>query len=64
MEEDNKEALVVRSKIKNYIKEQSGGMKCSDKVVDVLSERVRELCDSAIDSAKRDKRKTVQEKDF
>lgn len=39
-------------------------MKCSDKVIDVLSERVRELCDAAIENAKRDKRKTVQEKDF
>ncbi|NIZ40810.1 NFYB/HAP3 family transcription factor subunit [Entomospira nematocerorum] len=64
MEDENKEALVVRSKVKNYIKEKSDGMKCSDKVIDVLSERVRELCDAAIENAKRDKRKTVQEKDF
>ncbi|NIZ18828.1 hypothetical protein [Entomospira culicis] len=64
MEDENKEALVVRSKVKSYIKEKSDGMKCSEKVIDILSDRVRELCDAAIENAKRDKRKTVQEKDF
>lgn len=57
-----KEALVVASKVKNYIKEQ-GDLKCSAKVIDVLSDRIRDILDTAIESAKDDKRKTVQERD-
>lgn len=57
-----KEALVVASKVKNYIKEQ-GDLKCSAKVIDVLSDRIREILDTAIGNAKNDKRKTVQERD-
>jgi histone H3/H4 len=58
-----KETLVVSSKVKNYIK-TSGDLKCSAKVIDVLSDKIREMCDVAIENAKNDKRKTVQEKDF
>ncbi|MDA3956092.1 histone-like protein [Oceanispirochaeta sp.] len=58
-----KETLVVSSKVKNYIK-SNGDLKCSAKVIDVLSDKIREMCDSAIEKAKNDKRKTVQEKDF
>ncbi len=58
-----KETLVVSSKVKNYIK-TSGDLKCSAKVIDVLSDKIREMCDAAIENAKNDKRKTVQEKDF
>ena len=58
-----KETLVVSSKVKNYIK-TTGDLKCSAKVIDVLSDKIRELCDAAMESAKNDKRKTVQEKDF
>lgn len=57
------EALVIASKVKAYIK-KSGDLKCSAAVIDVLSDKVRALCDAAIASAKADKRKTVQEKDF
>lgn len=57
------ETLVIASKVKAYIK-KSGDLKCSATVIDVLSEKVRKLCDEAIESAKSDKRKTVQEKDF
>lgn len=57
-----KEALVVASKIKNYIKEK-GDLKCSAKVIDVLSDRIRDILDKAIVDAKNDKRKTVQERD-
>ncbi len=64
MDEENKEVLVVASKVKKYIQANSDGMKCSAKVIDVLSERVRQLCDEAIASARNDKRKTVQEKDL
>ncbi len=58
-----KETLVVSSKVKNYIK-TTGDLKCSAKVIDVLSDKIREMCDAAIENAKNDKRKTVQEKDF
>lgn len=58
-----KEALVVASKIKNYIKD-NGDLKCSAKVIDVLSDKIREMLDAAIESAKNDKRKTVQDKDI
>lgn len=57
-----KEALVVASKVKNYIKEQSE-LKCSSKVIDALSDKIRVILDNAIESAKNDKRKTVQERD-
>jgi histone H3/H4 len=63
MSEEKKEVLVIASKIKNYIKTTSD-MKCSAKVIDVLSDKVRELCDEAIANAKSDKRKTVQDKDL
>ncbi len=56
------ETLVVASKVKAYIKAKSG-LKCSASVIDALSKRVGELCDAAIENAKGDKRKTVQDKD-
>ncbi|MCD6396375.1 MAG: hypothetical protein J7L71_02430 [Spirochaetaceae bacterium] len=58
-----KETLVVASKVKNYIK-TVGGLNCSAKVIDSLSDKVREVCDAAIESAKSSKRKTVLEKDI
>jgi histone H3/H4 len=58
-----KEILVVASKLKNYIRGKSG-MNTSAAVVDVLSDKVRELCDQAVESAKRDGRKTVMDRDF
>ncbi len=58
-----KETLVIASKIKSFIKETSE-LKCSAAVIDVLSDKVRALCETAVKSAKADGRKTVQEKDF
>lgn len=58
-----KETLVVSSKVKNYIK-SNGDLKCSAKVIDALSDKIREICDAAIENAKNDKRKTVQDKDI
>ncbi|MBN2873525.1 MAG: hypothetical protein JXM71_00395 [Spirochaetales bacterium] len=58
-----KETLVISSKVKAFIKEASE-LKCSAAVIDVLSDKVRALCEAAIQSAKADGRKTVQEKDF
>ncbi len=60
---NEKEILVVASKLKNYIREKSG-MNTSAAVVDVLSDKIRELCDQAVEAAKRDGRKTVMDRDF
>ena len=59
---DGKEVLVVASKIKNYIREQSG-MNTSAGVLDALSDRLRVICDQAIENARRDGRKTVKDRD-
>lgn len=58
-----KEVLIVASKLKNYIREKSG-MNTSAAVVDILSDKIRELCDQAVEAAKRDGRKTVMDRDF
>ena len=58
-----KEVLVVASKLKNYIRAKSE-MNTSAAVTDVLSDKIRELCDQAIENAKRDGRKTVMDRDF
>lgn len=60
---DKKEVLVVASKLKNYIKESSG-MNTSAAVMEALSEKIRQLCDQAINNAKGDGRKTVMDRDF
>ncbi len=57
------EILVVQSKVKNFIKEK-GDLNTSAAVIEVLSKRVEELCLAAIEKAKKDKRKTVLERDF
>jgi histone H3/H4 len=57
------EVLVVASKLKNYIRGKSG-MNTSGAVIDVLSSKIRGLCDQAIEAAKRDGRKTVMDRDF
>jgi len=59
----DQEVLVVASKLKNYIREKSG-MKTSGNVLEVLSDRIRRMCDDAIASAERDGRKTVLDRDF
>ena len=56
-EEEKVEVLVVASKVKNYIKTTSE-LSTSAEVYNVLSQKVRELCDQAIESAKNAKRKT------
>lgn len=58
-----KEVLIVASKLKNYIRTKSD-MNTSAAVTDVLSDKIRELCDQAIENAKRDGRKTVMDRDF
>jgi histone H3/H4 len=69
MDENQNEAtpsgdvLVVASKLKNYIKGKAG-MNTSAAVMPVLSEKIRQMCDQAVENAKRDGRKTVMDRDF
>ena len=62
MEED-KEILVVISKLKNYIRAKSG-MNTSAGVAQALSDQVRHLCDQAVENARKDGRKTVMDRDL
>lgn len=55
--------LVVASKIKQYIREKSGGMNTSATLLEVLSAQVQKICDQAIENAKADGRKTVKDRD-
>lgn len=55
--------LVVASKIKQYIREKSGGMNTSAGLLDVLTAQVKKICDQAIENAKTDGRKTVKDRD-
>ena len=57
------DVLVVVSKMKAYVKARSG-MNTSDGVTDVLSAKIRKLCDAAIEVANADGRKTVMDRDF
>jgi histone H3/H4 len=56
-----KEMLLVGSKVKNYIK--SKGLMSSADVLDALNEEVHECLDKAVQRAKDNGRKTVQERD-
>jgi predicted lactoylglutathione lyase len=60
---DSDEILVVASKVKTYIT-QKGDMKTSASVLNALSDRIRSMCDEAIESANSDGRKTVLDRDF
>jgi len=59
----NHETLVVASKVKSYI-EVCSGMNTSGRVLEVLSEHIRKLCDDAMKAANADGRKTVLDRDF
>ena len=61
--EASKEILVVVSKLKAYVRERSG-MNTSDSVSEMLSERLRRMCDQAIQRAQREGRRTVMDRDF
>ena len=58
-----RDVLIVASKLKAYVKARSG-MNTSDRVLSVLSDRVRTLCDAAIRSAREAERKTLLDRDF
>ncbi|MBB64678.1 MAG: hypothetical protein CMO81_06395 [Waddliaceae bacterium] len=57
------DTLVVASKVKKYIKEQSG-MNSSSSVMDALTKIVERECAQAIERARHAKRKTVMDRDF
>lgn len=57
-----KEVLIVVSKVKAYIRARSG-MNTSDAVAESLSDVVRAACDTAVERAKADGRKTVMVRD-
>ena len=57
--ETPQDTLIVASKLKNYIKAKSG-MNTSANVMDRLSDLVRNLCDDAIMTARKEERKTVE----
>lgn len=57
------DVLIVVSKLKAYVRARSG-MNTSDQVIDVLSDKVRELCDRAIERAAQAGRKTLLDRDF
>ena len=57
------DVLIVVSKLKAYVRAASG-MNTSDNVIEKLSDRVRALCDQAIEQARAAGRKTVMDRDF
>ena len=57
------EVLVVVSKLKNYIR-SAAGMNTSGNVGPALSDMIRQLCDGAIENARKDGRKTIMDRDF
>jgi hypothetical protein len=57
-----KEILIVASRLKDYIRARSD-MNTSERVLEPLSEIVREVCERAIENARRDGRKTVLDRD-
>ena len=57
------ETLIVVSKVKNYIREQSG-FNTSGECAEALSKKVAEECLNAINRAKEAGRKTVMGRDF
>ena len=57
---EERELLVVKSKLKAYIKSQ--GLSCGGDIAEILSNQLYEVIDGAIEEAKRQKNKTVLSK--
>ena len=57
------EILIVASKLKQFIKEKYD-MNTSAAVMEILSEKVRDLTDLAVDKARAEGRKTLMDRDF
>ncbi len=56
------EVLVVVTKVRKYIADKSG-MNTSAGVYDALTERIKRICDRAIETARSQGRKTVMDRD-
>jgi histone H3/H4 len=63
-EDSMSQVLVIASKVKQLIKEQSGGMNTSASVMEALTKVVEKEVAKAIEKAKADGRKTVMDRDF
>lgn len=57
------EVLIIASRLKEYVRARSG-FNTSDKVLEPLSEVVRQVCDRAIERAASEGRKTILERDL
>ena len=57
-----REILVVASRLKDYVRRRSG-FNTSERVLDPLSDILREIVDEAIQNAARDERKTILDRD-
>lgn len=57
------EVLVVASKVKAYMK-SAANFNTSATAIDALSDKVKEICDAAIETARKDRRKTVKDRDI
>jgi len=55
--------LVVTSKVKKFIKDQSG-CNTSAETIDILSKAVERLCQKGVEAAQADGRKTVMARDI
>ncbi len=62
MTEEQRESLVVASKVKAYIKDQQ--MMTSSEALEAVSERVYDLLDAAVARAKANRRSTVKAQDL
>ena len=61
---DEDDVLVVASKVRKYISDKSGGMNTAASAYEALSDKIRNLCDAAIQVARNEGRKTVMDRDF
>jgi histone H3/H4 len=63
IESTSQQTLVVVSKVKDYIRSQSG-LNTSDSVMRILTEYLERKTDQAIENAKKSGRKTVLDRDI
>ncbi len=57
------DVLVVVTKVRKYIADRSGGMNTSASLYTVLTEKIKRICDAAIEEARAQGRKTVMDRD-
>ena len=62
-DQSDSDILVVASKVKAFIRKTSG-MNTSDSVIQLLSHKVRKMCEQGIEKAKADSRQTLLDRDI